>query len=277
MDCQKTYDHTVSVLIPGISYRNRNRYSWQDLSQIVEELRAPDGCPWDRVQTHDSLRPYMVEEAWETVSAIEEQDSDHLSDELGDVLFQVFFHASIGQSMGEFTMSDVLSKVCSKMILRHPHVFFDSSKVPPEETTFSWEQVKRMESGKKTVGESLDDVSQSLPSLKYSIKMLKKLAQIPAFRRNAQSIIADIQQLSVQLKEDDPSFSDHMAQLLMRCTELCYNQDQDAEIILHHAMDLLKRRYQKAEKHILADGKSPDTLTFQQLCVYLNSVEGENK
>ena len=277
MDCQKTFDHTVSVLIPGISFRNRNKYSWHDLSQIVEELRAPNGCPWDRIQSHDSLRPYMVEEAWEVVSAIEEQDSDHLSDELGDVLFQVFFHASIGQSMGEFTMSDVLSKVCSKMILRHPHVFLDSSKVPLEGTTFSWEQVKRLESGKKTVGESLDDVSKSLPSLKYSIKMLKKLAQIPAFRRNAQSIIADIQQLSVQLKEDDPSFSDHMAQLLMRCTELCYNQDQDAEIILHHAMDHLKRRYQKAEKHILADEKSPDTLTFQQLCVYLNSSKEEDE
>ena len=277
LDCQKTYDHTVSVLIPGITYHNRSRYSWQDLSQIIEELRAPDGCPWDRIQTHESLRPYMVEEAWEAVSAIEEQDSDHLSDELGDVLFQVFFHASIGQSMGEFTMSDIISKICSKMILRHPHVFKDSSGTSPKESTFSWEQIKRLESGKKTVGETLDDVPQSLPSLKYSIKMYKKLAQIPALRRKAQSIISDIQYLSAHLKEDDSLFSDHMAQLLMRCTELCYCKDQDAEIILHHGIDHLKEKYQKAEKRILEDEKSPDNLTFQQLCVYFNSSKEENE
>ena len=172
LDSQKAYDHTAALFVPGADYLSRDRFTFADLQAIMSRLRAPDGCPWDRVQTHSSLTPYMVEEAWEVVSAIEEADTDHLADELGDVLLQVFFHASIAESFDEFTMTDVVSDICQKMIRRHPHLFSRSAaEAVRTDMTASWEALKRQETGSRTVGESLSDVSPALPSLKYAIKL----------------------------------------------------------------------------------------------------------
>ena len=277
LDGQKAYDHTTAFFLAGSSFLQRNRFSFEDLRAITARLRAPDGCPWDRVQTHASLTPYMVEEAWEAVSAIEEDDMDHLADELGDVLFQVFIHASIAVSFGEFTMTDVLTHICQKMIQRHPHVFRQAHAETAEEIAFGWEAIKREETGSKTVGETLNDVSASLPSLKYSIKMFKKLAQLPALRRDPETIAEEIRTLSASLLEKGTLQEEVMASLLMKCTELCYRQNQDAEILLHRAVDRMKGKYQRAENMIFMDEKSPESLTFQQLRVYLEAVERESE
>lgn len=272
LDCQKTYDHTVSAFVPGRNYLCRSRYSWQDLLQIVEKLRSPDGCPWDRIQTHESLRPFMVEEAWEAVNAIDEQNADHLSDELGDVLFQVFIHASIAQSFEEFTINDVVSKICKKMILRHPHVFDCQQHLSsPEALTANWEKIKREVIGNQSVGESLNDISKALPSLKYSMKMYKKLAQIPALCREPQLIASEIQLCAGHLMEGGCFSPDQMARLLLLCTELCFREDQDAEILLHQEVEQMRETIQLVEKKIQAEGKSPERMTPEQLCVYLQN------
>ena len=265
LDSLKTYDHRAAVVVPGISDLNRNHFSFNDLVRIVSRLRAPDGCPWDRIQTHMSLRPYMVEEAWEAVNAIDEENMEHLSDELGDVLFQVLIHASIGESFDEFSLTDVLSGICKKMIRRHPHVFKAASGETAEEISSGWEARKRTET----------DVSQALPALKYSIKMYKKLAQLPAFRRDPEIIAQEIQENSRSLLSDGNLDVQSMSRVLMKCTELCYRTDEDAEIILHQGVTRLKKRYQSAEKTVFRDEKRPESLTFQQLCVYLSSVEEE--
>ena len=275
LDTLKTYDHRAAVFIPGISCLNRDHFSFNDLVRIVSRLRAPDGCPWDRIQTHASLRPYMVEEAWEAVNAIDEKDMDHLADELGDVLFQVLIHASIGESYDEFTLSDVLSGICRKMIRRHPHVFKVSSGETAEEISAGWEAGKRAETGSKTVGDTLNDVSPALPALKYSIKMFKKLAQLPAFRRDPEIIAQEIQEDSRRLLSGGVLDIQCMSRILLKCTELCFRKEEDAEIILHQGVNRLKKRYQSAEIAVFHDEKRPESLTFQQLCVYLSSVEEE--
>ena len=277
LDAQPAYGHTAVFFIPGSDFLHRSRFTFADLEAIMARLRAPDGCPWDRIQTHASLTPYMVEEAWEVVSAIEEGDMDHLSDELGDVLFQVFFHASIGQTFEEFTMSDVLTHICQKMIQRHPHVFGTDQKNSADAVASAWETIKRRETGSKTVGESLEDVSPALPSLKYAIKICKKLAQLPAMRRDPDEIAAEIQSLSGELLENDVLSDQKMALLLLKCTELCYRTDRDAEILLHHEVDQLKRRFHLAEKAVFADEKVPEGLTNQQLCVYLDAAKRESE
>ena len=273
LDTQKAYDHTAAVFIPGLGYLKRERHTFGDLTRIVSRLRAPDGCPWDRIQTHESLRPYMVEEAWEAVNAIDDGDMDHLADELGDVLFQVFIHASIGESCGEFSMTDVVSGICRKMIQRHPHVFVRSGGETATEIAQGWEARKREETGSRTVGETLNDVSSSLPALKYSIKMYKKLAQLPALRRDPETVCGEIRAAADSLMKDGRFSPEAMAVLLRKCTELCYREDQDAEILLHGSTVRMKNMYQAAEKKMLQDKKSPESLTFQQLCVYLDSVE----
>ena len=275
LDGQKKYDHTAAVFVPGKDYRHRSRFTFEDLTAIVSRLRAPDGCPWDRVQTHESLRPYLVEEAWEAVGAIDEGDMDHLADELGDVLFQVMIHASIGESFDEFTLTDVISGICSKMIKRHPHVFVSPDGQNAEQISQGWEARKRAETGSKSVGETLDDVSAFLPALKYSIKMYKKLCQVPALRRDPAQIAQEIHQLSGQLMAGKSLSPRAMSQLLMKCTELCFQTDQDAEIQLHQGVDQLKKQYQRAEKIMMREGAEPERLSLEQIKAYMNRAEEE--
>ena len=275
LDSQKSFNQTAALFVPAVSFQNRDRFSFSDLENIVDHLRSADGCPWDRIQTHESLTPYMVEEAWEVVSAINDHDPDHLADELGDVLFQVFIHTSIGQSCGEFSMTDVLSHICRKMILRHPHVFQQTNESTAEEIASGWERIKRSETGSKTVGDTLDDVSPSLPSLKYAIKVYKKLAQVSALRRNPSEISEEIKVHASALMGNNCFSEEHMTALLLKCTELCYQMNQDAEILLHHGTDLLKQKWQKAEKKMIQEELNPENLTYQQLRLYLEQAEKE--
>ena len=252
LDRQQDIDHLSAVLVPGSDYLNRAGFVLGDLLRIMDRLRAPDGCPWDRVQTHRSLRPYLVEEAWECVAAIEQEDPDHLADELGDLLFQIH---------------------------RHPHVFEardSASAVPP--SAAEWEKLKRSETGSKSVLDSLDDVSPALPSLKYASKMLKKLSLIPACRRETDEILAGIRRavdgLNGQDAEVDEAF---MGRLLFLVAELCFYLNLDGELLLHDAVLRVRDRVQAAEKQMINDGKSIERLTFAELGVYLNHVEGESE
>ena len=273
LDNQKHYDHTAAVFLPGVDYLHRARHTFEDLERIVSRLRAPDGCPWDSVQTHRSLTPYMVEEAWEVVNAIEEDDPDHLADELGDVLFQVFIHASIGKSCGEFTLTDILTNICRKMMHRHPAVFDENRRPEDPAATKSWEQLKRAETGSKTVGESLDDIPDALPSLKYAAKICKKLAQIPGLFKSSAEIAGEIRRLCQDHIPENGSVSERsMSQLLMLCAGICYQEGLDAEILLHRAAENIIKKYQAFEETAIQEGKSPENLTIQEFRVYWQQV-----
>ena len=282
LDRQKKYDQTAAVYIPGSAYARRKHFVFDDLRRIMTRLRAQDGCPWDRVQTHASLRPYMIEEAWEAVEAIDADQMDHLSDELGDVLLQVVFHASIAESFDEFTMIDVISHICLKMLHRHPHLFGSPNAAETGGTsgkTDDWEKLKRAETGSRTIGESLNDVSTALPSLTYAIKVNKKLAQLQAAAQSPDQVAAQIREAASSLLSADGSALNHgeMGNLLIRCMELCRQMGADGEVLLHGAVNRLKRQYQKAEKTILSEKKEPEALTYQQLNDYLKQAEDESK
>lgn len=277
LDRQTGFDHLTALLIPGTGYMSRSRHVLDDLVQIMEVLRSDHGCPWDRIQTHNSLRTYLVEEAWECVAAIDQDEQDHLCEELGDLLFQIIFHASIGQSFDEFTLSDIISSVCNKMIRRHPHVFSDADIKDAAGVSEAWEQIKQTETGHQTILKSLEDVSSSLPSLKYASKTLKKLEQIHGTDRSTDRIISDIQNKLNRIVSSQPASGTSLlfGSLLLLCCELCYRKGLDGEVILHQAVDHLKSCLSKAEIRILHDGKSLERLTFEELCVYLKYVEGE--
>lgn len=277
MDRLKTYDHMTALFLPASDYLHRTRYTMQDLLMIMDRLRSQDGCPWDRGQTHVSLQPYLVEEAWECVDAINRQDYDHLSEELGDLLFQIVFHASIGTSFDEFTMNDVISHICAKMIRRHPHVFnVSGTESNANDIAVSWEKIKQQETGHDTFLSSLDDVASSLPSLKYAFKTLKKLRRADAFVRNDQQIIIDIAAETGQIGPDSMhTMEETIGHILFCCCELCLNHDIDPELILHQTVDSLKKRLKSLEKQMKNDGKTIEHLTFEELGVYLKYVEGE--
>ena len=246
VDRQKRYDHLTALLSPAVPSGRRQRFTLRDLEEIMERLRAPDGCPWDRVQTHASLRPYVVEEAWETVAAINEEAPDHLAEELGDLMFQVVFHASISRACGEFDLTDVISCICGKMIRRHPHVFGDGHFESAEAVARNWESIKRAESASRTVAESLEDVSPGLPSLKYAIKVVKKAYQLPEERREPGQVMAEVLELAAGLLDDQGALKEEvLGQLLFRLCELCYCCNADGEILLHETVDRYKQEFRE--------------------------------
>ena len=132
------------------------------LRHIIAELRGPDGCPWDKKQTHESLKRYLIEEAYELIEAINEEDIDHMIEELGDVLLQVLLHAQIGEDDGFFTIDDVIERLSEKMVRRHPHVFGHTTAETEEDVLKNWQAIKKEEKGieDKSI---LDQVGKSLP------------------------------------------------------------------------------------------------------------------
>lgn len=121
------------------------QYTLEDFKKIIARLRAEDGCPWDKVQTHQTLKEAMLEEAYEAVDAIEKNDIQNLKEELGDVLLQVVFHSQIEQEQGNFNLSDVITAISEKMITRHPHIFSNEKVDTPQEVSQNWEQIKKKE------------------------------------------------------------------------------------------------------------------------------------
>ena len=272
LDRQKCIDHLSAVFVPGLSYMERSTYVFDDLLRIMDRLRASDGCPWDRVQTHTSLRPYMIEEAWECTAAIDQNDYEHLSDELGDLLFQIVFHSSIGKTYDEFTIIDVINSICRKMIRRHPHIFSEHSATSAVFSSEEWEKLKRFETGSSSILESLDDVSTALPSLKYASKVIKKLALLPSCKRKTDDISLEIKQLTDRITVYD---EESIGYILFLYAELCFSLNLDGELLLHHTVTRIKKCMQTEGNQLEKDGKTYESLTFPELGVYLSHVEDE--
>ena len=158
--------------------KNMNDYdvrNFYDFCKIIEKLRSPGGCPWDREQTHKSLSKHLIEEAYEAYDAIEENSKEHIMEELGDVLLQIVMHAQIGKEEGEFDIGDVIDSVGQKMIDRHPHVFGNTQVKSSSEVLDNWEEIKKQQRGQKTVTESINSLSRSLPALYKTQKVIDKV------------------------------------------------------------------------------------------------------
>lgn len=160
-----------------VNFQSMERYSFQDLNRIMALLRQPGGCPWDREQTHESIRRNMLEEAYEAVEAIDEKDPGHLKEELGDVLLQVVFHARMAEEEGLFTLDDVVDGICKKLVFRHPHVFGTVDARDSGQALNTWDAQKREEKAQRTATDTLEAVARSLPALIRAEKVQSKAAK----------------------------------------------------------------------------------------------------
>lgn len=151
--------------------------SFDELIRVMAQLRAPEGCPWDREQSHRSLRPYLLEETYEALEAIDAEDWARLSDELGDVLLQVVFHAQLASERGDFDIEDVVAGIVAKLRRRHPHVFGTASVSGADEVVDRWEQIKRGEAGCEDRDSALDGIPESLPALQRAHKLQRRAAR----------------------------------------------------------------------------------------------------
>lgn len=178
IDRQKDWFPFGVLVLPPVPLENKEHFTYPDALKVMQTLRAPDGCPWDREQTHESLRPYLIEESYEVSDAVGQGDFDALSDELGDVLLQVIFHAQLGREAGEFTDVDVTTALCSKMIRRHPHVFGNVRADTSAEVLVNWEKIKGEEKGSEDRQGILSGVPDSMDPLMRAWKLQQKAARV---------------------------------------------------------------------------------------------------
>lgn len=161
-----------------MEYPHKEQYDFNDLVEIVKILRAPGGCPWDMAQTHKSIRANFIEETYEAIEAIDNDDKDLLKEELGDVLLQVALHAEMEREAGTFDMNDICDGICKKLIIRHPHVFGDKSADNEKQALQNWDAVKMQTKQQKSQTEAMQSVSRALPSLMRSEKVQRKSAKV---------------------------------------------------------------------------------------------------
>ena len=238
-----------------VNFKIAERYKMGDLVNIMGLLRSPEGCPWDRVQTHQSIRANMLEEAYEAADAIDRMDMDNLKEELGDVLLQVVFHASMAQEAGQFTFDDVVDGVCKKLVYRHPHVFGAVEAGGPEGALSAWDAQKRAEKGQKTAADALDSVARALPGLTRAAKLQSKAAKAGF---DWKDISPAMDKLSEELEEfrraveEDSNVEEELGDLLFAAVKAGRFAGVDGETALQKACEKFIRRFRRVEA--LADG-----------------------
>jgi len=239
----------------SVEFQFKEKYDINDLVEIVRILRSPEGCPWDKVQTHETIRQDFIEEVYEAVEAIDEKDAEHLKEELGDVLLNVVFHAVLEEEQGRFDFNDTADDVCKKMIFRHPHVFGNTKADTPEEVLANWDKIKMKSKEQKSVTETMESVSKSLPSLIRAQKLHKKAERGGLLPKSAEEMIDDISAGLARLKEslaensaDDNS--ERIGDILFEMTGLAKALDTESEKSLYNACGRFIERFDKLEKNV---------------------------
>ena len=206
--------------------KTKESFDIEDLKLIVRILRAPDGCPWDAEQTHKSIIPGIIEETYEVVEAIEEENSDMLKEELGDVLLQLVFHAEIEAENGSFNFDDSVTDVCKKMIVRHPHVFGDVVAKDSATVLKNWDAIKATTKSQSNLGQKLDSIAKPLPALVRAQKVIHKIEkEMPLPSPN----------VSQALPLEEKRIGDALAAAIKDCDSL----GLEAETVLRHYCDAL--------------------------------------
>lgn len=160
-----------------LEFKKKEHFTFDELWELIRFLRSPEGCSWDRAQTHKSIRNNFVEEAYEVCEGIDREDNALLCEELGDVLFQVLFHTEMAEAEGDFFLGDVIDGIAKKMISRHPHLFEEN--ISGRDPLKNWEEVKKAEKGEKTLYDTLSRISTALPALKRAQKFIQKGGDLP--------------------------------------------------------------------------------------------------
>jgi len=272
IDRQRDYDHTCAVLLPPLALRERKRFDFYDLVRVMAILRGEDGCPWDREQTHESLRKYLIEEAYEAAAAIDEQDWDHVAEELGDVLLQVVFHARVGEDTGTMELSDITSHICSKMMDRHRHIFGSDHCETAEDVTANWEKIKRQERGLTTQGQVMQNVPKGLPALLRACKVQKKAHEVgfdwSGVREALNKVREEADEALSSLDQGGETLEEEIGDLLFACVSAARLGDIDSDEALSKATEKFISRFCRMENAILQAGKCWEGLTLSEMDVY---------
>lgn len=250
------------------------RYTLDDFVAVMKALRAENGCPWDRVQTHETLRMDMLEEAYEAANAIDNQDMPNLCEELGDVLMQVVFHARIEEEKGAdaaFTLEDVIRGICEKMIYRHPHVFGtgEVKADTPEEVLVNWEALKKKEKQTETQTDVMKNVPEALPALIRARKVQKKAADVgfdfPVTTDAFRKVYEEVQELEEAVTAENGEIEEEFGDVLFALVNISRFLKINPEFALTKATKKFINRFEYIEKSALSQGKNLSDMTLEEM------------
>jgi XTP/dITP diphosphohydrolase/tetrapyrrole methylase family protein/MazG family protein len=241
------------------------------LRQIMHTLRSPGGCPWDQEQTHLSLLPHLIEEAYETVSAIRSGDVCHMEEELGDLLLQVVFHAELGTETGAFDFDSICEAISGKLIRRHPHVFADASAGTSEEVLRQWDRIKAAEKGASDRARGfLDGVGRGFPALLQARELQKKAAKVGFDWPSAAPVLAKVrEEVEEVAAEMEPGSGGRVAEeigdLLFSVVNLARHHGLDAETLLGATNEKFTERFHQMETLLEGQGKKLGEATLEEM------------
>lgn len=241
----------------------------------MAELRSPTGCPWDKEQTHASLKPYLIEEAYEVLESIDRGKHEELREELGDLMLQSVFHAQIAKEKGQFDMEDVLDTINEKLIRRHPHVFGDVKIETAEEQKVHWETLKRTKEGKKSV---IDGVPKASPALMRAYRVQQKAATVGFDWKDVKPVWDKIAEETTELKEeikkgDTERMEEELGDLLFAIVNLSRFIKTNPEEALRKAIDKFSDRFQQVESTIQNQGKDIRECTLEEMDAIWNRIK----
>ncbi|MBE6045024.1 nucleoside triphosphate pyrophosphohydrolase [Clostridium thermopalmarium] len=250
LDRQDDIDHLTSIYVPKNLEGTKD---FHDLLNVMETLRGEDGCPWDREQDHKSLKRYLIEECYEVLEAIDEEDEDKLIEELGDVLLQVVFHAQIGKEDGYFNINDVIKGICNKLIYRHPHVFGEAEVSNSKEVLVNWDDLKKKEKGLETYTEELKHIPKNLPALLRAEKVQKKASKVGFDWKDVKPALDKIIEELKEVKEvynskNKGKIIEEVGDLIFSCVNVARFLDIDPEDALNYTIDKFISRFEYIEK-----------------------------
>jgi tetrapyrrole methylase family protein / MazG family protein len=252
---------------------NNSEATFQKLTEIVDTLMSEKGCPWDKVQTRESLKPYLVEEVYETLEALDGNNPEEIKDELGDLLYQILFHAKISENNNEFSIKDVVDSISKKMIRRHPHVFQDISLETPEEVVTQWEEIKKSEKNISQRKSILDGIPKHLPGLLRAQKLQKKAAKhgfdwdkISSVFDKLDEEIDEFKQAILSGKEKE--IKGELGDIFFTLVNIAKFKKIDAEEALRTTNSKFIQRFQHIEQEVAKRGKELKDTPLEELEQY---------
>ena len=253
-----------------VDFERKDVYTTDDLLKIMEILRSPEGCPWDRAQTHKSVRANFIEETYEAIEAIDTEDRELLKEELGDVLLQVVLHSQMEKEAGSFTFEEVVDGVAQKLVYRHPHVFGDVNASNEAEALKSWDDAKQNSKQQKTHTQVLQSVSRALPALIRSEKVQKKAAKAgfdwPDVQGAMEKVAEELEEVRAAAAEGNPqACMDEVGDLLFAAVNVARFLHAEPEEALTRSCDKFIRRFQSVEELAAAKGMDMEKASLEEL------------
>ena len=271
LDRQPRYNHTAGFIVFPSGFLEKTAFDPEDLLALMRRLRAQDGCPWDREQTHQTLAKYLVEEANEASCALLEENWEQAADELGDVFLQLAFHAVMGEEYATFTWGDMLRAICRKLIRRHPHVFGELKLQTAEDVLKNWDLIKQKERNDDSLSEAMRNISRGLASLLRAEKVQKLASGVGFDWNSAGDALEKVHEEASELKDalnTGENTAEELGDLLFSCVNTARLMNVSADEALQNATDKFIRRFARMENEIKSDNKGLNMLTINEFGVY---------